>query len=340
MDHFYTMQEGTVKAKPQTRRLHQREGSEVSRRPQEAEKEMPRMTDSEIHESLSSEREISDSDSTIFQFSQLQTSYEFPLFFSQEEPLSCASQGRVISQSQNSNIFEIENIIDIMEDYDKDGKKRIYWWICWAPTEDDPAPANTWEPTSNLVNCKNAVAFFLSLLKLKGKSTRYPLGMKDAEKYGVLSEDELDQYIEANREFLHNKLSEYSGSTPVNQPPPKPRGKSFLPGFRGKRPRPSLPKRKRLGGKPNPDPAMEEELQKFAAMEGFLDDEEEEDRNDPDGNLKRIKVYEALLRQSLPSLESSQEPKKKEIPTPSFHLREEDDEYPEGAIPRIRKNKK
>jgi len=62
--------------------------------------------------------------------------------------------------------FEIEKIIDKKRMKSNDGKMRIYYLVKWKDYDDS---FNTWEPSSNLVNAKQAIQEFEKLIKQKKK---------------------------------------------------------------------------------------------------------------------------------------------------------------------------
>ncbi|KAH0803645.1 uncharacterized protein GO595_003557 [Histomonas meleagridis] len=94
--------------------------------------------------------------------------YEFPYYFDEGND---DSSSQAFSQEMNG-YYEVESIVNFMVEEDSNGVGNALWCVCWKRIKGEPTPLNNWEPTKHLSHCKNAVAFFIAMLK-DGSSKKF-----------------------------------------------------------------------------------------------------------------------------------------------------------------------
>ncbi|KAH0792416.1 hypothetical protein GPJ56_003593 [Histomonas meleagridis] len=81
------------------------------------------------------------------------------------------SSSQALSQEMKG-YYEVESIVNIKEEKDSEGVNIALWCVCWKRVKGQPTYLNDWEPTKHLSHCKNAVDFFIAMLK-DGRSEEF-----------------------------------------------------------------------------------------------------------------------------------------------------------------------
>ncbi|KAH0805909.1 uncharacterized protein GO595_001297 [Histomonas meleagridis] len=96
--------------------------------------------------------------------------YEFPYYFDEGND---DSSSQAFSQEMNGD-YEVESIVHFKVEKDSEGVNNALWCVCWKRVKGRLTPLNDWEPTKHLSYCKNAVAFFIAMLKDGSSEEYYP----------------------------------------------------------------------------------------------------------------------------------------------------------------------
>ncbi|KAH0788405.1 hypothetical protein GPJ56_007707 [Histomonas meleagridis] len=137
--------------------------------------------------------------------------YEFPYYFDEGND---DSSSQAFSQEMNG-YYEVESIVNFMVEEDSNGVDNALWCVCWNRINGEPTPLINWEPTKNLSHCKNAVAFFIAMLKdgsskkFSPPSSRLIPALRAAEAGNLFTVQAYQRYFHTNRSTILGMRQKY-----------------------------------------------------------------------------------------------------------------------------------
>ncbi|KAH0798866.1 uncharacterized protein GO595_008352 [Histomonas meleagridis] len=129
--------------------------------------------------------------------------YDFPYYFDEGNE---STSSQAYSQ-ELEGFYEVEAIVNFKQEEDKKGELQSLWCVCWKEVPGLQIPLNSWEPTSNLSHCRNAVAFFIALLE--DRSTRKAPSLEAAISEGLFTKEEFEGYLSHNMSAILQMRDKY-----------------------------------------------------------------------------------------------------------------------------------
>ncbi|KAH0800663.1 uncharacterized protein GO595_006416 [Histomonas meleagridis] len=124
------------------------------------------------------------------------------------------SSSQALSQEMKG-YYEVESIVNIKEEKDSEGVNIALWCVCWKRVKGQPTYLNDWEPTKHLSHCKNAVDFFIAMLKdgrseeFSPPSSRLTPALRAAEAGNLFTVRQFLRYFHTNMSALLGMRRKY-----------------------------------------------------------------------------------------------------------------------------------